>query len=380
MVREDKRVVLLVGTRKGGFLLRGGRARKKWRVEGPFHLGAVVNDFQIDPRDGKTMLMAAKTGHLGPTVFRSSDAGATWAEASRPPQFRKAPEGKDGKAVETVFWLTPGHASQPPVWWAGTCPHGLFRSQDGGVTWDEVRAFNDYLAELAKVEGRISGTPDGAITHSIRVNPLDASHLYVGLSIGGVFESRDAGATWRPLNRGVAADFLPVKDPEYGHDPHCVVVHPGNPDRLYQQNHCGIYRLDRPGDTWDRVGEHMPREVGDIGFPLVAHPRDPDTVWVFPMDGTTVWPRTSPDGKPAVYRTRDGGASWKRQDRGLPVNRAWLTVKRQAFTADTSDDVGLYFGTTSGEIWGSRNEGKKWSCLASHLPHIYSVHAAMVNA
>lgn len=147
------------------------------------------------------------------------------------------------------------------------------------------------------------------------------------------------------------------------------------PDRLYQQNHCGIYRLDRPGEVWERIGDNMPKDIGDIGFPIVAHPRDPETVWVFPMDGTSVWPRTSVGGKPAVYRSRDGGASWERQAEGFP-SRAWYNVKRQCFACDGGDPLGLYFGTSSGEVWASINEGESWRQLAAHLPHVYSVEAA----
>jgi hypothetical protein len=153
---------------------------------------------------------------------------------------------------------------------------------------------------------------------------------------------------------------------------------PTNPDRLYQQNHCGIYRIDRPSDEWVRIGKRMPPSVGDIGFPLVVHPRNADTAWVFPMDGTQVWPRTSPGGKPAVYGTHDAGETWERMDAGLPREQAWWTVKRQAMTADASDPVGLYFGTTSGELWVSRDEGRRWSCIASHLPEIYAVEAAQL--
>jgi hypothetical protein len=175
------------------------------------------------------------------------------------------------------------------------------------------------------------------------------------------------------LNRGVLAEFLPEKEPEYGQDPHCVVLHPLQPDRLYQQNHCGIYRLDLPNERWKRIGKAMPAGIGDIGFPIVVHPGDPDTAWVFPMDGTSVWPRTSPGGKPAVYRTRNGGRTWQRQARGLPPRQAWFTVKRQAFAADAADPVGLYFGTTSGEVWASIDEGSSWSALVAHLPEIYSI-------
>lgn len=183
-------------------------------------------------------------------------------------------------------------------------------------------------------------------------------------------------ARWHPLNKGCAADFLPQPDPEYGHDVHCLRVSPAAPDVLYQQNHCGIYRMARPADCWVRIGKSMPKSVGDIGFPMVVHPRDPQTVWVLPMDSGTVWPRVSPGGKPAVFGTRNGGKTWQRLAQGLPEQNAWLTVKRQAMCADARTPVGLYFGTTSGEVWASGDEGKRWRRIAEHLPHIYSVEAA----
>ena len=367
----SEQVRILVGTRKGAFVFQAGADRREWDRLGPIHLGSVVNHLVADRRGTGTMLMAAKTGHLGPTVMRSVDGGQSWQEVQRPPAFPKAPEGKEGPAVDSVFWVEPGHASQPGVWWAGTAPHGLFRSDDDGQTWQEVGAFRAYLEGLDR--NHFGETPGGAITHSILIDPRDARHLYVGLSTGGVFESQDEGATWTPLNRGIAADFMPDPPPLYGHDPHCVQLHPLQPDRLYQQNHCGIYRLDRPGDTWQRIGDAMPREVGDIGFPIVLHPRKPDTAWVFPMDGTDVWPRTSPTGKPAVYRTRDAGESWERLDQGFPEGQAWWTVYRQGMAADAAADVGLYLGTSTGELWASADEGDSWSLIARHLPDILSV-------
>jgi photosystem II stability/assembly factor-like uncharacterized protein len=208
--------------------------------------------------------------------------------------------------------------------------------------------------------------------HSVIVDPRDPDHLYLGLSAGGIFESTDGGKDWSTLNQDVEAVFLPEPDADYGHDPHCLRMHPADPDRLYHQNHCGIYRLDRPGTKWERIGDNMPTEVGDIGFPVELHPRDPDTAWVFPMDGTDVWPRTSPDGRPAAFITRDAGAHWTRQDNGLPET-AWFTVKRQAMTTDEADPVGVYFGTTSGEVWASADEGDSWDRILEHLPEIYSV-------
>lgn len=374
-------VALLVSTRKGAFILRSDKARRTWRTAGPMFFGHIVHHMVLDSRPnpkakgGRTLLAATSTGHLGPTLSRSTDFGKTWKEASKPPAFPKAPEGQKGRAVGHTFWLTPGHASEPGVWYAGTSPQGLFRSEDDGDTWAPVAGFNDHPMYSQWTGGEQDGTPDGPKLHSILVDPRDPRHLYVALSSGGVFESRDKGANWQPLNAGVLADFRPDKYPEYGQDAHCVRLHPLAPDVLYQQNHCGLYRLQRPGAKWERIGDNMPKKIGDIGFPVVLHPRDPATLWVFPMDGSSVWPRTSPGGKPAAYVSRNSGKSWQRQDSGLPKSQGWFTVKRQAMSADAHDPVGVYFGTTSGEVWASRNEGAKWSCIARHLPEIYAVEA-----
>ncbi|HEX5631979.1 MAG TPA: hypothetical protein VFX50_02085 [Gemmatimonadales bacterium] len=372
------RLAVLVGTRKGLFILTADRGRRKWRMDGPHFLGEAVHHAVADPRDPRTVVAAVKAGHLGPTVFRSGDGGATWKEAVRPPQFARAPEGEAGDAVDHVFWLTPGHSRHPGRWYAGTSPQGLFVSQDGGATWDGVEGFNGLRATAPWIARGQDAPPDGATLHSINVDPADPRHLYIGLSAGGVFESTDEGRSWRPLNRGCAADFLPDPEAEYGHDPHCVRVHPRTGD-VYQQNHCGIYRLDRAARRWARIGSAMPPGIGDVGFPLALHPRDPRTLWVFPMDGTTVWPRTPVGGRPAVYGSRDGGGTWKRLDRGLPRAQAWFTVKRQAMCTDGLDPAGVYFGTTNGEVWASFDEGASWHCLVLHLPQVHSVEAAPLS-
>lgn len=375
-------LLLLVATRKGVWWLRADPGRERFALEGPHFLGHVAHHVVLDPRDRRTLVVAARTGHLGPTVLRSTDFGRSWQEASRPPAFRRAREGERARVVDHVFWLQPGHASEPGVWWAGTSPEGLFRSEDGALTWEPVAGFNDHPrnAEWTPVEQ--AGTPDGALLHSIQIDPRDPRHLYIAMSGGGggVYESVDGGADWRPMNQGMRADFLPDPYPELGQDPHCVRQHPLAPDVLWQQSHCGIYRLERPSERWARVGENMPPEVGDIGFGIAIHPRDPATAWVFPMDGSDVWPRTSPGGRPAVYVTRDAGASWARLDRGLPREQAWLTVRRQALVSDARDPVGVYFGTTNGEVWGSTNEGQDWRCLARHLPMIHALEVAEVDA
>ena len=376
---ERGAVTLLIGTRKGAFILKSDRARRAWKLSAPMFLGHIVHHVVCDPRDRRTILMTAGTGHLGPTIFRSTDLGKTWKEATKPPAFPKVPEGQKGRTVDHVFWLTPCHANEPNAWYAGTSPQGLFRSDDGGITWTPFSYINDdpqYREWMGTVQ---DGTPDGPKLHSIIVDPRDPAHLYFAMSGGGVHESVDGGKTFTPIIKGL--DTVEGFDPATVtfHDPHCVRLCPSNPDRLYQQNHCGIYRLDRPSNQWVRIGKNMPKKVGDVGFPIVVHPRDADTAWVFPMDGTTVWPRVSPDGKPAAYVTRNAGKSWARQDKGFPRSNAWWTVKRQAMTRDAHEPLGLYLGTTQGEIWTSRNEGVTWACIARHLPEIYSVEAVALG-
>jgi hypothetical protein len=375
---DATRLVVLIATRKGAWLLHGNRERTSWTLDGPHFLGQIIHHLVLDPRDGRTLVAAASTGHLGPTIFRSTDLGKTWSEAKRPPAFARTSEGH-GRAVAHTFWLTPGHADEPDSWYAGTSPQGLFRSDDGGVTWSPFSSINDDPQYRAWMGTEQDGTPDGPKLHSIIVDPRDPQHLYFAMSGGGVHESLDGGETFTPLIRGLeVVEGFDVSNPAF-HDPHCVRLCPSQPDRLYQQNHCGIYRIDRPGDEWMRIGRTMPQAVGDIGFPMVVHPGDADTAWVFPMDGTSVWPRTSPGGMPAIYRTQDGGERWQRLANGLPEEQAWWTVKRQAMTADALDPVGLYLGTTSGELWVSRDEGGRWINIARHLPEIYAVETAVLD-
>ncbi len=369
--------VILVATRKGAWFFHGDARRRTWRADGPHFLGHTISQVALDPRDGRTLLAAAKTGHLGPTIFRSTNYGRSWSEAKQPPAFAPPSNGLPARAVDHSFWLTPGHASERDTWYAGTSPQGLFRSEDGGVSWTPLPSVNDN-AQLREWMGTVQdGTPDGPKLHSLIVDPRDPAHLLFGMSGGGVHESRDAGRSWSLLIQGMqVVEGFDASSAAF-HDPHCVRQCPTRPDRLYQQNHCGIYRLDGWGDAactgWHRIGSKMPKRVGDVGFPMVVHPHDADTAWVFPMDAATVWPRTSPGGRPAAYVTRNAGRSWQRLDEGLPEAQAWWTVKRQAMTVDSQAVPALYLGTTSGELWIGRDEGARWSNIARHLPEIYAV-------
>ena len=253
--KSKARVALLIATRKGAFMLSSDSLRRDWKLSAPIMLGNIVHHIVLDPRDRRTILMAARTGHLGPTVFRSADFGKRWKEAEKPPAFPKAEEGQKGLVLDHVFWLAPAHASEAGAWYAGSSPQGLFRSEDEGTSWEGVAGVNQNPMRETWTGGERDGTPDGPKMHSILIDPRDPNHMYIGMSSGGVFESRNKGVGWKPLNQGCAADFIPNPDPEYGHDPHCVRLHPLMPDRLYQQNHCGIYRMQREaaGSASERI-------------------------------------------------------------------------------------------------------------------------------
>lgn len=361
---------LLVGTKKGAFIVN--KVNGSWEVSEPINLGNNIFHFLQDPRDGNKLLMATKTGHLGPTVYVSSDAGKSFREAEKPPRFESG-----DKAVEKVFWLSPGHSSEKDVWFCGTSPQGLFRSEDGGNTWHEFEKFNNNSDVLIWMEN--FGTPIGPLLHSILIDPEDKNHMLLAMSLGGSIETWDNGETWKPINKNVLADFQPEPYPDHGQCVHSMRIS-SRMDIIYQQNHCGIYRLDRrenaSSEEWVRIGDNMPEDIGDIGFPMVVHPSDNSKIWVWPMDSSDVWPRTSKDGKPAVYHSSDYGDSWKRQDAGFPQKNAYFTVLRQAMCSDDNEKLGLFLGNTSGELWSSSNAGENWELMVKNLPDIYSVSIA----
>ena len=273
--------------------------------------------------------MAAKTGHLGPTVFRRGPR--PHVEGGHPPPAFPGRGGEKPRAVERVFWLTPGHSCEPGVWYAGTAPAGLFRSADGGDHWEPVAGFNDHAMNAKWAAG--SRTPDGEFLHSVLVDPRNARHLYLAISIGGVFESTDGGQDWAPLNGGVAADFLPDPTVAFGHDPHCVI-------RIRCTRTACISRTTAASTAW--IGRR------DAGFASGRPCRRASATSASRScctRGTPTWPgccrwtarpsgRASVGGKPAVYHTRDAGRSWRRLDRGLPGGHAWFTVLRQAMCVD----------------------------------------------
>jgi len=349
-------VLVLVGTRKGLFLLEGDDERREWSLEGPLLTGFSVFHALADPRDGS--LYACTNFFGGGTVQRSTDGGKTWERAEE----LGLPE--DGELKLNAVWhLEPGGDGEL---WLGGDPGVLFRSDDKGVTWEPNRALLEH--ETRERWGPGAG---GMCLHSINVDPNDANRLVIGISAAGVFRSDDAGESWEPVNKGTAADFLPEPYPDVGQCVHKVLVHPRQPDRLWQQNHCGVYRSDDRGTSWERLdGNGLP---SGFGFPLMLDPRDPDTAYVIPEQGADT--RVVAEGRLGVYRTRDGGASWELAADGLP-ERAWVGVLREASAWDGRDPNGLYFGTQGGSVFVSPSAGDEWIEAARFLPPVLSVETA----
>lgn len=355
-----RRVMVLVGTRKGAFILDGDRDRRAWRLRGPLCDGWPVHDVSWDERR-RTLYAGAGSPWYGPAVWRSDDLGETWTHSSDGLSY-----GDEGPAIPTVWNVTPSAAGVL----AGVEPAGLFQSGDGGRTWAHVAALREHPTRPAWQPGN-----GGLILHSIVVDPADPKRQWVGISAVGVFQSEDGGATWELRNKGVRADFDPNPDPEFGQCVHKVFLAAGERDVLYQQNHCGVYRSENGGRTWTEITRGLPSQ---FGFPMVGHPRDAATAWVIPLTDADQG-RYMPDAAAAVWRTRDRGASWTRLSDGLPQENAYLGVLREAMAVDPLDPVGIYFGTSSGEVYASADEGASWQRIASHLPDVWSVDVAVVE-
>lgn len=347
---------LLVGTRKGLFLLHGDDSRRGWDVEGPLLKGWEVFHATRDPRDG-AVYVAANNFVYGATVQRSDDGGQTWERSER----LAMPEGHD--PLKRMWHVEPGHSSQPDTLWAGGDPGVLFRSDDGGKTWEPNRALLEHPTRERWQPGA-----GGMCCHSIQLDPSDPKRLYVGISAAGVFRSDDGGETWTPANKGVAADFMEDdKFPEVGQCVHKLLLHPARPDRLWQQNHCGVYRSDDRGATWERLeGNGLP---SGFGFPIALDPRDPDVAYVVPEEGAEN--RVTCNGRLGVYRTGDGGKSWELFSAGLP-EPAWAAIMREGLAYDD----GVYLATQSGSVFALATGDGGWTEVASQLPTILSIEAA----
>ena len=362
-----ERVLLTIGTRKGVFVAEAPKSRARFALRGPFGAGVAVYSTFTDTRGKKPTIYASScNAFFGMKVLRSTDLGKTFKETKSAPAFSKS----DGRALANIWSLEPGDGEREL--WCGVEPASLFRSSDGGDSWELVPGISNH--EHARKWQPGAG---GLCLHTIL---RDGNRMHLGISTGGHYLSEDGGQTFGPSNQGIGVVFAPDPYPEFGQCVHKIARHPKAPGRLYIQNHgggaperpgIGVLRSDDHGRTWRSIAKGLP---SDFGFPIVIHPHDPDTLYVVPLEP---WTRTCPGGAPAVWRSENGGASWGRLARGFEKKDAYFTVLRDALDVDELKSPALYLGTTTGQLWIGRDGGEKWDCLFDSLPPINNVKVAV---
>jgi photosystem II stability/assembly factor-like uncharacterized protein len=357
-------VLLAIGTRKGLWLATS-TDRSSWELTGPHHAMTDVYAVAIDTRrDTPRLLAGVRSEHWGPSVATSDDLGATWQEPDHAPVA--FPEDT-GEALGRVWQLAPGPAGEPDVVYAGVEPSALFKSTDGGRTYQLIRGLWDH-------PHREHWTPGfgGKAIHTVVPHATSPARVTVAMSAGGVYRTADGGDTWQASNVGIRAVHVPDPFPEFGQCVHKITAHPEQPERFFAQVHHGVYRSDDGAASWQSIADDLP---SDFGFPMVVHPHKPDVIYNFPLQGDYM--RFPPDGKCRVYRSENAGKSWDALGTGLP-DQFWTGVMRDAMCTDNADPAGVYFGSRTGEVFASRDEGENWQQLFSHLPDVLTVRAATV--
>jgi hypothetical protein len=367
------RLILAIGTRKGVFVAEASKTRRAFTLRGPSGPGVPVYSTLIDTRGAPRVYASSCNPFFGMKVLRSTDMGKSFTETKAAPAFPK----DDGRALANIWSLEPGSGKNDL--WCGVEPASLFRSRDGGDSWEMVSGISNH--EHAR---KWSPGAGGLCLHTII---RDGDRMHLAISTGGHYLSEDGGDTFTASNKGVGAGFAPDPFPEFGQCVHKIVRHDAAPGRLYMQNHggwaewtgpggprpdIGVLRSDDYGRSWRSIAKGLP---SDFGFPIVVHPHDPDVVYVMPLTPET---RTCPGSAPAVWRSENGGDSWSRLARGLPKKESYFTILRDAMDIDALKTPALYFGTTTGQLWIGREGGEQWECLFDSLPPIHNVKVAVV--
>ena len=363
-------VRVLVGTRKGAFLLTSDGARRQWSIDGPHFAGWQVFHVKGSPADPDRIYAAPNGGGwFGQVIQRSDDGGTTWNPVGN--EFRYEGEAGthqwyDGKPHPWEFarvWHLEPAREDPDTVYAGVEDAALFRSTDGGQTWRELSGLRRHGTGASWQPGA-----GGLCLHTILLDPRHAGRLYVAISAAGAFRSDDSGETWRPINRGLRSEGIPDEDAEVGHCVHRIAMHPARPDVLFMQKHWDVMRSDDAGESWREVSGNLP---SDFGFPIEVHPAEPETIYVVPIKSDSE--HYPPDARLRVYRSRSGGNEWEALTDGLPQRDCYVNVLRDAMAVDTLDACGIYFGTTGGQVYVSPDAGDTWAPIVRDLPAVLSV-------
>jgi serine/threonine protein kinase/photosystem II stability/assembly factor-like uncharacterized protein len=358
--------LLLVGTTKGAFLLQSNSQRKRWKVGGPYFHGQAVYAMAYDGRMGQHRIWAATQSIWGTLLRSTDDFGKSW---TNPQEAAIRFPSDSGVSLKNIWQLCLGRPEEPNQLYCGVEPAALFESRDSGETWSLVRGLFDHPHRHRWMPGN-----GGLALHTIVLDPTDNQRMYVAISAGGVYRTDDSGNTWTAQNRGIRVMFMPNKYPEFGQCVHKIVMHPDRPGRLFLQNHWGLYRSDDAGENWNDIANGVP---SDFGFAMVMHPRNPDCLYIIPVESDEF--RCTCDGRLRVYRTRNAGASWEALVRGLPQKGAHETVLRDAMITDSYDPAGIYFGTRSGKLFGSSDEGRSWQKILEGLPPVACIRSAVLE-
>jgi photosystem II stability/assembly factor-like uncharacterized protein len=362
-------VRLLIGTRKGAFVLTSDERRKKWEVAGPHFAGWEVYHVNASSADPNRLFASQSRGWFGQVLQRSDDGGNTWQAMGNEFRYDGTPgthkwyDNSDHPWEFARVWHLEPSRTDPDTVYAGVEDAALFRSVDGGKTWGELPGLRDQKSGPSWTPGA-----GGLCLHTIILDPINPDRIFAAISAAGVFRSDDAGSTWRPINRGLRSEHIPDPDAEVGHCVHRIAMHPTRPNVLFMQKHWDVMRSDDAGDTWHEISGNLPT---DFGFAIDVHAHEPDTVYVVPI--TSDSDHFVPDGKLRVYRSRTGGNEWEALTKGLPQRDCYVNVLRDAMAVDSLDSCGVYFGTTGGQVYGSADGGDSWTAIVRDLPSVLSV-------
>lgn len=364
-------VRLLVGTRKGAFVLTSDGKREEWKISGPHFAGWEIYHLKGSPADSNRIYASQSSGWFGQIIQRSNDGGETWEAVGKDFNYDGTlgtHQWYDGTQHPWEFkrvWHLEPSLSDPDTVYAGIEDAALFRTTDGAMTWEE-------LPGLRNTKGNLWAPGAGGMClHTILLDPTNSDRIYVAISAAGAFRSDDGGKSWKPITKGLKSAYeLPDPTAEVGHCVHRIAMHRSRPDVLFMQKHWDVMRSDNAGDLWNEVSGNLP---SDFGFPIDVHAHEPETIYVVPIKSDSE--HFPPDGKLRVYRSKTGGDEWEALTKGLPQENCYVNVLRDAMSVDSLDKCGVYFGTTGGQVYGSADSGETWKAIARDLPAVLSVEA-----